>query len=110
MVKTGPPQILTTAHAPMCLTSSSSGRLLMTKGWGFRFLKMSLVLAPPHFPSKKKMFTAGKEPDRKHVFKSLDFREYCSTVTTHSQKNFFSAPGCPTSTVFTTDQKAFKRH
>ena len=69
-VKTGPPQIFRTAHVPMCLTSSSSGRLLMTKGWGFRFLKMSLVLAPPHFSSKKKMFTAGKEPDLKQVFES----------------------------------------
>ncbi len=94
MVKTGPPQILTTDHVPICLTSSPSGRLLTTKEWCFRFLKMSSVLAL-HFPSKKKMFTAGKKPDLKHVFKSLDFRDYCSTVTTHSQKTSFQRQVVP---------------
>jgi hypothetical protein len=34
------------------------------KGWNFHFFKASLALIP-HFPFKKKIFTAGKEPDLK---------------------------------------------
>ncbi len=59
----GAPRILTAHQVLMCLARSASERLLVTKGSGFRFLKISLVLA--HHSLKKKMFTTGKNLSEK---------------------------------------------